>query len=179
MARLLIVTGPPGAGKSTVARLVVATFEPSVLVEGDAFFGFLRRGAIRPWLPAADRQNQVVTKAAAAASGRYASGGFTTVYDGVVGPWFLPTFANASGLPQLDYVILLPSVARCLEGVRTRSGHGFTDEEVTRQMHRSFREAEIERRHVLADPPRSPADTAGLVREAFDGGALAYGVGAG
>ena len=121
MARLLIVTGPPGAGKSTVARLVVATFEPSVLVEGDAFFGFLRRGAIRPWLPAADRQNQVVTKAAAAASGRYASGGFTTVYDGVVGPWFLPTFANASGLPQLDYVILLPSVARCLEGVPVRA----------------------------------------------------------
>ena len=24
--------------------------EPSVLVEGDAFFGFVRRGAIAPWL---------------------------------------------------------------------------------------------------------------------------------
>lgn len=43
--------GPPGAGKSTVARAVSATFEPSVLVEGDAFFGFLDQGAIEPWLP--------------------------------------------------------------------------------------------------------------------------------
>src|SRR4051812_7372715 len=35
---LLVVTGPPGAGKSTVAKLLAASAEPSVLVEGDAFF---------------------------------------------------------------------------------------------------------------------------------------------
>jgi len=45
MPPLLVVTGPPGAGKSTVARLVTDRFEPSALVEGDAFFAFLARGA--------------------------------------------------------------------------------------------------------------------------------------
>ncbi|MFV0307025.1 MAG: hypothetical protein ACK5OX_04710 [Desertimonas sp.] len=46
--QLVIVTGPPGSGKSTIAPLIAATASPSVLVEGDAFFAFLRRGRIDP-----------------------------------------------------------------------------------------------------------------------------------
>ena len=42
----------------------------------------------------AHAQNEVVTEAAARAEGRYAAGGFTTTFDGIVGPWFLPTFAE-------------------------------------------------------------------------------------
>ncbi|MHB8296673.1 MAG: hypothetical protein ACYDH5_19090 [Acidimicrobiales bacterium] len=37
-----------------------------------------------------------------------ATGGYTVVYDGVIGPWFLETFAKASGLASLHYLILLP-----------------------------------------------------------------------
>jgi len=43
VSELLIITGPPGAGKSTVARLVADRFEPSALVQGDVFFGFVAR----------------------------------------------------------------------------------------------------------------------------------------
>lgn len=49
---LLVVTGPPGAGKSSVARILADAADQSVLIEGDAFFGFLARGAIEPWLSA-------------------------------------------------------------------------------------------------------------------------------
>jgi adenylate kinase family enzyme len=35
MPPLLVVTGPPGAGKSTVAHLVTDRFERSALVEGE------------------------------------------------------------------------------------------------------------------------------------------------
>lgn len=83
MSNLLIVTGPPGAGKSTVAQLLADRYEPRVLIEGDAFFGFLRRGAIAPWEPESHRQNEVATEAAESAAGRYAAGGFSTVYDGL------------------------------------------------------------------------------------------------
>ena len=66
---MIVVTGSPGAGKSTVAAALVARFEPSVLVVGHASFGFVARGAIEPWLPESHGQNDVVISAAAAATG--------------------------------------------------------------------------------------------------------------
>jgi gluconate kinase len=162
MADLLIVTGPPGAGKSTVARLLADRFEPSALVEGDAFFAFLARGAIEPWLPESADQNHVVIQAAATAAGRFAAGGITTIYDGVLGPWLLAPFAAASGLEALDYVVLMPSEDRCVEQVAGRTGHEFADEAATRQMHREFARAAVDPRHVVVDPdpcPEAVADT--------------------
>jgi hypothetical protein len=53
-----------------VARLLTRRFEPSALVEGDAFFAFLAGGAIEPWLPESAAQNEVVIQAAATAAGR-------------------------------------------------------------------------------------------------------------
>ncbi len=73
MGSLLIVTGPPGAGESTVAERLVERLDPSALVEGDRFFAMLRRGAIEPWLPESNEQNTVVTGAMAKATGHLAS----------------------------------------------------------------------------------------------------------
>lgn len=173
MPSLLVVTGPPGAGKSTVAGILADRAEPSVLVAGDDFFGFLARGAIPPWLPASNEQNEVVTQAAAAAAGRYAAEGFVTVYDGVVGPWFLPTFVAASGLGRLDYVVLMPPVELCVERVATRRGHGFTDEAATRKMHSEFARSDIDARHVVVDPPERPDAVADHVLAARERGSLA------
>src|SRR5665811_726433 len=101
VADLVVVTGPPGAGKSTIAEALAREFSPSALVRGDDVFAFLREGAIAPWLPEAHSQNEVVIRAAAAAAGHLASGSCTVVYDGVVGPWFLPTFVEAAGLREV------------------------------------------------------------------------------
>lgn len=168
-----MVSGPPGAGKSTVAALLADRYDPSVLVAGDAFFHFLARGAVAPWLPEARRQNEVVTEGAAAATGRYARGGYTTVYDGVVGPWFLPTYLAATGLDAVDYVVLMPPVAECVRRVATRVGHGFSDEGATRKMHHEFARATIEPRHVV-DAGGPPAVVADRIAAALAAGTLTY-----
>lgn len=174
MASLVVVTGPPGAGKSTVAHALADRFEQSVLVAGDAFFAFLAKGAIAPWLPAAHSQNEVVIRAAAAATGRFVAGGYLTVYDGVLGPWFLVDFAAEAALEHLHYVILLPSVERCVRQVANRSGHGFKDEEATRHMYREFAQADIDQRHVLADLPASADEVAAEIARKVQDGTVRY-----
>jgi adenylate kinase family enzyme len=173
VAELIVITGPPGAGKSTVSALLVTAFEPSALVAGDAFFGFLARGAVAPWLPAAAAQNETVTEAAALAAGRLVRGGYTVIYDGVVGPWLLPTFMAATGLARLHYALLLPSEQDCLDRVADRVGHGFTDPAATRHMYADFARAPLEARHRIATADR-PELLAERIRQHITAGSLAY-----
>jgi cytidylate kinase len=150
MGELLIVSGPPGAGKSTVAAAIAERREPSVLVEGDAFFRFLRRGRVDPWRAEAHGQNVTVGEAAAAATARFAGGRYWTVYDGVVGPWALPAFVAAGARP-VHYVVLLPDVETCVERVLRRGREEFNDEAAARHMHAQFADAGVAEHHLVRD----------------------------
>ena len=166
MGELVVVTGPPGAGKSSVSEELAMRWKPSALIPGDAFFGMIKRGYIPPWLPQAQRQNTVTIEAAAAAAGQFCEICFV-VYEGVVGPWFLPTFVRATGLANLHYVALLPALDVCIERVRSRVGHGFTDPAVTRDLHHQFAAAAIDARHVIKESESHPAELAEMIRESW------------
>ncbi|WP_299039228.1 AAA family ATPase [uncultured Pseudokineococcus sp.] len=186
LSDLVVVSGPPGAGKSTVAALLVASFERAALVPGDDFFAFWVRGALLPWLPEADEQNTLVLRSAVAASATLAAGGCPVVYDGVLRPGFLPTAAREAGrhglaVPgELHYALLLPSRQRCQQQVAERTGHGFTDAAATAHMHADFTAdlVHLEERHVLADPPAEPAAVAAVLLERYRAGRLRYRPGA-
>jgi predicted kinase len=174
VAELIVVSGPPGAGTSTVARLLADSFTRSALVRGDDFFAFVSAGWIAPWLPESREQNLVVLQAAASAAGRFAAGGYTVVYDGVLGPWSLRDFATATGLDHLSYVVLLPSEADCLAGVAGRTGHAFTDEDATRRMHRQFAQAHVDDRHLVRDRAGQPPALARSILARLEAGTLRY-----
>lgn len=126
-------------------------------------------GVLRHRLPDSNRQNEVVVGAAASSAGRLAMGGYTVVYEGVVGPWFLAPFVTTSGVARLHYVLLLPPEATCIERVVRCVGHGFSDFGTTRQMYREFARSAIDPRHVI-ETVEDPAQVASLVHDNLDAG---------
>ncbi len=70
--------------------------------------------------------------------------------------------------------VVLPSIERCIAGVRTRVEHEFTDLAATRHMHEQFAQAHIDPRHLIADPPGGAEAIAECLRQRVANGSLAY-----
>jgi len=173
VGELLVITGPPGAGKSSVAEHLTRSFAPSALVPGDSFFAMIKQGYILPWLPESHRQNTVIIEAAAAAAGRLTEVCWV-IYDGVLGPWFLPAFVRAAGLAYIHYVILLPPLEVCLERVQTRVDHAFGDQSATRDLYEQFANAAVDSRYVISKPGDHLPQLAEFIRSNLNDGRFRY-----
>jgi predicted ABC-type ATPase len=174
VGELVIVTGPPGAGKSTVSGLVADSFDSSVLFPADWFFGRWHSGAVDPWLPQAAPQTSVAARAAAVAAGTFARADCQVVYDGFLPPEALPGFAAAAGLSVLHYAVILPPATTCVDRVAARTGHGFTSEDAARAMYRDFAEAALDARHLVTDPEAAATDVAQQITDRFSAGSLLW-----
>jgi hypothetical protein len=145
---VLVISGPPGAGKSTVARALTDRLAQAVLVRGDDVLACVVSGFIPPWEPASDRQNRSALAATAATAREFAAGGFPVVVDAVLGPWHLDTFANALGQP-FAYVVLRPSKTVTLDRATGRGSGSLTEVRSVEFMWDQFAELTDHEAHVI------------------------------
>ncbi|MDQ7805885.1 AAA family ATPase [Amycolatopsis sp. A133] len=164
---LLILTGPPGAGKSTVARMVTENASrAAVHLHTDSFYVWIRTGFVPPYLPEAARQNKVVLGVIAGAACGYARGGYDVVLDGVVGPWALQPFRDAAARDGLDlfYAVLRPSLEVTLARGTARDAPELTAVEPLKGMHAAFTGLGDLERHVIDTTEQTVEETADVVR---------------
>jgi len=144
-APIIILTGPPGVGKSTVASMLETRFDPSAVVAGDFFLDALRSGKIPPWEPSSHDQNTHVIGLTVRTAAGYADAGWTTILEGILGPWFLPAIGAAGTDFVVHYFVLAAPLEVCLQRVENR-GPG-VDSEVITKMHGEFDRAPVDARH--------------------------------
>jgi predicted kinase len=161
--RIVIVSGPPGAGKSTVAQALAEQAEGPLAVHlhTDDFYAYIRKGWVPMWEPQSLHQNTTVMRALASSAATFAEGGYEVAVDGIVGPWFFEPWREAAVARGVDlhYVCLLPSEAETVARGTARTAPGaMTDPAVITQMWQAF--------HQRPSPPANVFDTTGETTEA-------------
>lgn len=166
---VLILTGPPGSGKTTTAKMMAAQpGAPKVHLHADDFWHFIKHGAIAPYLPESHRQNETVINVLAQAAEGYASGRFFVIVDGIIGPWFLQSFRQLRA-PR-HYVVLVPSLDEAIERCRLRGGETLSDPEPITALHRQFTAPGDLDAHKLPVAGLSPQEAFDAIVAAVTGG---------
>ena len=166
-APVILLSGPPGAGKSTVAQQLTALTQGQVAyIEGDAFWKFFAKGFD---IPGRRKNFKTVITSMLVAAIPYARAGYTVIVDFTIPPWFLSTaytLAQTRNVP-LDYIVLYPPEEVCAKRAATRAEGVIDDYTVFKEFYASFSDAT---RHIISDETADAAKLAAYIREELNGG---------
>jgi adenylate kinase family enzyme len=168
---VVVVTGPPGAGKSTVCRELVSRADRGALVDGDTFFDSIKSGWVAPWLPESAPQNETVIDALGAAAARFARGDYLVVVDGIIGPWFVDRFRVELATP-LHYVVVRPSRSAAFARASNRPARPGDSPEAVTKMYDEFESIGVYERCVVDNSMQTLTETVSAVVKGLENGAF-------
>lgn len=173
---ILIVTGPPGVGKTTTVETLAERSTRAVHLESDAFFRFIRSGYIEPWKPESHEQNQVVMRIVAGAAAGYAAAGYFTIVDGIIIPgWFLEPLRDAlhDAGHRVAYAVLRAPLSVCAARARDRGREPLANPKVIERLWQNFTDLGDLERNALDLSDRNPEEAADMLAQRLADGHLA------
>ncbi|MES2341543.1 MAG: AAA family ATPase [Pseudomonadota bacterium] len=173
--RIILLTGPPGAGKTTVAPLLCANAPGPLAVHlhTDDFYRAIKKGWLAPWTPESHSQNLIVVAVMVGAAVTYAKGGYEVVADGIVTDWVKQAFvegAREAGL-VLDFVVLIPSQATAAARARDRTDDPVADYSPYVALYELF--AAEDAAHAIDSGGLAPTELAATLRDGVEAGRFA------
>jgi chloramphenicol 3-O-phosphotransferase len=114
VGQLVILSGPPNAGKSATAEALCQRFDRMLHVQVDVLRDFLRMGRLRPWDASRDGrcQRALLIESACDMTHRFLDGGYGVIVDDIVLPGDLESYRRElAGLTHAThFVVLLPAL---------------------------------------------------------------------
>lgn len=105
MARLYVITGPAGVGKSTISKKIAETKNKSVLIEGDDIYHQVIGGYVQAWRDG----NHLKTfwKVCISTIKIYLENGYDVIFNYIINPENIETIKAELKKYEIKFVVLL------------------------------------------------------------------------
>ena len=173
MPAIVIVSGCPGSGKTTLANALARLRPQGLHLLSDVFYRF-PAAPIEPTHPESQQQNTVIMRALGRSARAFAEGGYDVFLDGVIGPWFLPVLREElSGSGPVSYLLLHVPEPEALRRVRSRQGPGASAQ--VRHMAAAFTDAPGFQGHRIHAAGLSPEEVLEVAEQGLSSGRFLLG----